>query len=114
MNEMVNASAEGTSRIRFNNREAGSITNIQYFQTLQSWWFVSTESKYQERVSSENNDGDRIIERGMQVKIEVCEVKGTSIKKEVKNFIFTSVPTEAYNRWYMFEKGNQTWKRNIA
>ena len=50
----------------------------------------------------------------MQVKIEVCEVKGTSIKKEVKNFIFTSVPTEAYNRWYMFEKGNQTWKRNIA
>ena len=45
--------------------------------------------------------------------IEVSEGKGMSMRKEVKDFIVTSVATKTYNRWYMCEKGKQTWKRNI-
>ena len=47
------------------------------------------------------------------MKIEVSEGKGTSMRKELKCFIFTSVSTKTYNRWYMCDKGNQTWKSNI-
>ena len=45
--------------------------------------------------------------------IEVSEVKGTSMRKEVKYFIFASVATKIYNRCYMCQKGKHTWKRNI-
>ena len=31
----------------------------------------------------------------------------------MKDFIVTSVATKTYSRWYMCEKGKQTWKRNI-
>ena len=46
--------------------------------------------------------------------IEVSEGKGMSMRKEVKDFIVTSVSTKAYNRWYMCDKGNQNWKRNVV
>ena len=49
----------------------------------------------------------------MCVTIEVNEGKGKLMRKEVKDFIVTSVVTKTYNRWYLCEKGKQNWKRNI-
>ena len=49
----------------------------------------------------------------MHVTIEISEGKGMSMRKDVKYFIVTSVVTKTYNRWYMCDKCEQTWKRNI-
>ena len=112
MHEIIDASEEGISHIHLNIREAGSITNINYFQNLQIRWFGSIERKDQERVSSKNNDGGRIIESSMHVEIEISEGKGKLMRREVKDFIVASVATKTCNRWYMCEKYKQTWKRN--
>ena len=49
----------------------------------------------------------------MHVTIEASEVNGTLMRKEVKDFIVTSVATNKYNRWYMCEKAKHTCKSNI-
>ena len=54
-----------------------------------------------------------IIERGMHVKLQVSEGKGRLARTEIKDFVVMSVATKTYNRWYMCEKGKQTWKRGI-
>ena len=31
----------------------------------------------------------------------------------MKDFVITSISTKTYNRWYICEKGTQTWKRGM-
>ena len=114
MQEQINASVEGISLLHLKSTDRGSTTDLQKYKTLQGRWFGSKERKKQEDGADEDNGGpDMIIERGMHVKLQVSEGKGRLARTEIKDFVVMSVATKTYNRWYMCEKGKQTWKRGI-
>ena len=53
------------------------------------------------------------MERNTPVKIEGKQGRGKKAKKLVKDFHVLALFTKTYNKWYLCEKGRQSWKKDI-
>jgi len=50
------------------------------------------------------------VERNTHINIEVKQGRG---KNAVKKFCVLALFTKIYNKWYLCEKGRQSWKKDM-
>ena len=67
-------------------RDKGSVTSLQKYKMLQGWWFGSCKRSEQAGGDSEV----RMIERGVNVTIQVRGGMGTSGVSKVESFAVTN------------------------
>ena len=96
--------------LKLDNRDKGSVTELQRYNTLQGQWFGSR--KQSEQAGGES--GGRIIERGVNVTLWVKGGTGTSRGSNLISCVVTSVTGKAYNKWYICEKGKQIWIKGMV
>jgi len=113
MQELTDASVEGMRLLHLKGNDRGSTSDLQKFKSLQGRWFGSRERKEQDGGVNDDGNTARIIEPEVHVKLEVSQGKGRFLMTEIKDFVITSVSTKTYNRWYLCDKGRQTWKEGM-
>ena len=108
VDEMTNAAREGIAMLPVKNK--GSVSYGRKHKSLKERWI----SRDVVPVSvDEDNPGQVFVERNTQVKIEVKQGRGKKAKKAVKDFRVLALFTKSYNKWYLCEKGKQSWKKDM-
>ena len=96
-----------------NLKKTGSVSYDIKLKSLLECWLTPCWKT----VEDDDTDGNphlKFIQRNVHIiKLEIQDGKCTRARKAVENYHALATYTKTYNKWYLCEKGEQTWKKGM-